>query len=259
MVIQLTAELLSVFYIGHSLVSPTLPEMVQSALDGSVEYQIMNGAPLQNQWEEAASVQGQPARDWLPAHKVDALVLTERVPLAATVEWHDSVGYLRKFLDAGFAGNPQMQPYLYETWHELSGDGADGYAPYLAQIRENLAIWQDLATKASQGNPAGAAKVQIIPAGQGMIRLQAAVAEGQVPGASNLRDFFEDDIHPNNAGFYYVAMIHYAALTQKSPEGLPARLMGRHGPYPAVPAEQASALQKLAWQTVQGYAEGERP
>ena len=107
--------------------------------------------------------------------------------------------------------------------------------------------------KVNAGLPADAAPMQLIPAGLGMVRLHDAIAEGRVPGADSIRDFFRDDIHPTDAGFYYVTMIHYAVLTGKSPVGLPRQLMGEYGAYPPVPKDQVEVLQQLAQETVAAF------
>ena len=59
----------------------------------------------------------------------------------------------------------------------------------------------------------------IIPAGQAMGRLADEIARGTVPGLSDIREVFADDIHPNDRGFYLVAMVTHAALTGRDPRG----------------------------------------
>ena len=77
--------------------------------------------------------------------------------------------------------------------------------------------------------------------------------QGPISGHEGIRDFFRDDIHPTDAGFYYVTMIHYAVLTGKSPVGLPRQLMGEYGAYPPVPKDQVEVLQQLAQETVAAF------
>ncbi|TWI35709.1 hypothetical protein IQ24_01067 [Paracoccus sulfuroxidans] len=256
---QFLADGVSAFFIGHSLVSPTLPEMVDAVLPGRVEYQVINGAPLQVQWEDSSGAEGVIGRTWLPEHPVDALVLTERIPVAETAEWHDTNGYVRKWIDLAAQGNPKVKPYLYETWQAMPQGEGVSIEPWLQQIRDDLPVWQGIADEATRTNPEGVAPVQIIPAGQGMIRLQEAIEAGRVPGATSITDFFRDDIHPTDSGFYFVTMVHYAVLTGESPVGLSRVLMGKYGPYPAIPREQAPVLQEIAWETVQKFQAGERP
>lgn len=254
---QLLADGVSAFFIGHSLVSPTLPEMMDAVLPGKVEYQIINGAPLQVQWQDSATAEGVDGRAFLSAHPVEALVLTERVPVAETMEWHDTNAYVRKWIDVAVQGNPKVRPYLYETWQAIPQGAL--VEPWLQQIRDDLPIWQGIADEANRTNPAGLAPMQIVPAGQGMIRLTQAIAAGRVPGATSITDFFRDEIHVTDTGFYFVATVHYATLTGESPVGLSRVLMGKYGPYPPVPRDQAPVLQEIAWETAQKFQAGERP
>lgn len=250
---QFLAEGLSAFYLGHSLVSPTLPEMMQDLLDAPVEYQILNGAPLELQWKESANAQGANGREWLPGHAVDALVLTERVPLATTIEYHASADYAAQFVQEALKANPQVQPYLYATWDDIDDAATGSTKAWRDRIESDLPLWQGIVDDVNAGLPQGAKPMKLVPAGLGMVRLHDAAAAGRVPGAKSIRDFFRDDIHPTDAGFYYVAMIHYATLTGKSPVGLPDKLMGKYGYYPQVQPDQAKALQELAQETVSAF------
>lgn len=114
-VMQFLIESVSAFYIGHSLVSPTLPGMMKHLLEEPVEMQILNGAPLEVQWKEAGHAQGVNGREWLPGHAVEALVITERVPLAPALEYHDSLATPRNG-SICTAVQPDVKPYLYQTW-----------------------------------------------------------------------------------------------------------------------------------------------
>jgi len=248
---QFLLEGVSALYIGHSLVSPTVPGMMQQLLGRPVEMQILNGAPLQLQWTESRHAQGVDARAWLPNHPVDTLVLTERVPLGPAMEYHDSAGYAARWLELARQGNPEVQPWLYQTWDYIEPGST---RPWRDRILADLPKWQQILAEVNRDRPAGAQPMRLIPAGLGMVRLHDAIAAGQVPGARSIRDFFRDDIHPTEAGgFYYIAMIHYAALTGKSPVGLANQIPGGGGPYPEVPRAQAEVLQRLAWETVQAF------
>lgn len=252
-VLSYLAEALSVFYLGHSLVSPTLPTMMQDLLHRPVEYQVINGAPLQWQWDHSAEAEGRDGRVWLPAHRLDALVLTERVPLAGTIEYHDSGRYALDWVKAARAGNPQVQSYLYQTWDDIDDAATGSTQAWRDRILADLPLWQGIVGQVNAGLPPEARPMRLVPAGLGMVRLHDAISQGQVPGAGSIRDFFRDNVHPNEAGFYYVAMIHYASLTGESPLGQPRQLDGEWGPYPPVPADQARVLQDLAWQVVSDY------
>lgn len=254
-------EGITAFYLGHSLVSPTLPQMMAQLMKQPVEYQIINGAPLELNWNDSTKAEGQDGRAWLVEHPIDVLVMTERVPLAGTVQWHGSAEYARKWVDLAAQTNPEVRPFLYETWHSLdSGTGVEvpydehGDVPWRQRLNDDLALWQRIADDANRGLPEGRQPIRLIPVGQAFGRLDDAIRDGQIPGIATVRDLFRDDIHPDDRGFYFIAMVHYATITGDSPIGLPVQLSDPWGkPYRAPTAEQAVIFQEIAWQTVQEF------
>lgn len=244
------AVLFKVLFVGHSLVGPTLPGMVEAALqrlDGPsvVQAQVINGASLAFNWDHSAEAEGVDARARLAEGGVEALVLTEAQPVAGLVV-ADSAAKVADWAALAAAQAPGVKVWLYETWP--ARDTAP--LPWDRQVAEDLRVWEAIAAGASaRGVPVG-----IIPAGQAMARLDRAMAAGQVPGLDGLDALFSDAIHLNGKGLYFVAMVQAAALTGKSPEGLPARLT-RSWPSrdAALTDAQARALQRVAWEAVSGY------
>jgi hypothetical protein len=87
--------------------------------------QIINGAPLQFQWDNATTVTTyQPNsnlifRDVKTAMQnrnisVDVLVLTERHDIP--IQWHDTHGYVARWRDLARSANPSARVFLYPTW-----------------------------------------------------------------------------------------------------------------------------------------------
>jgi hypothetical protein len=65
---------------------------------------------------------------------------------------------------------------------------------------------------------------------------------------------FADDIHLNDKGQYFIAMLIAGAVSGKSPEGLPAKLTRAWVSRDAVITDdQARALQSIAWRALQSY------
>ncbi len=57
------ALLADILFVGHSLVGPTLPGLVEAGLSqmgqpGVVQAQIINGAPLRYNWDNSANAEG---------------------------------------------------------------------------------------------------------------------------------------------------------------------------------------------------------
>lgn len=250
------AFLSKILFIGHSLVGPDLPGLVQRGLEAMgqpvrVEAQVINGASLAYGWDHSAGAEGVDGRASLALGDVTALILTEAQPVEGHVQWSDTAGLVARWAEAAHRADAETQVYLYETWPTLKSapgavvEGDPGAAlPWRQRIEAELPLWVQAA-----GDQA-----QIIPAGQAMGRLADEIAAGTVPGLSDISQLFADDIHPNLRGFYFVAMVQIAVLTGQSPEGLPARLV-RVWPSreDAISDDQARALQRVAWAAVQAF------
>ena len=97
----------------------------------------------------------------LLARRLDALVVTEAVPVGRAMEREHSSFYLQRFYCAFLERNPAGRVYLYESWPHLQASDRDaGYPPphrwdWPAQVRAERARWQRLADEAMTGQLAG--------------------------------------------------------------------------------------------------------
>ena len=71
----LLSFLTNILMVGHSLVGPTLPVMIQNGMvaagqPSTVRAQVINGAPLKYQWQNGASAEGVDARAELALGKI---------------------------------------------------------------------------------------------------------------------------------------------------------------------------------------------
>ena len=259
---------LNVLMVGHSLFGQDGPDMLQAALragtgaaDTSVQSQIINGAPLRYNWDRSDSAEGVDARAVLPDGGITHLVLTEAIPLANHVQWSDTEVYAQAFFGLAVAANPQAKVYIQETWHSLkSGTGEaveyDDKAdiPWRQRLAQDLPIWEGIVDSIATGNRVGTASIALIPAGQAMARLHDRIKAGEVPGMRDISALFSDDIHLNDTGHYFVAMVQYATLTGRDPAGLPTDFSNRWGaPFDTPDADLARVLQRVAWEAVQAY------
>lgn len=251
--------LFQVLFIGHSLVGPNLPDLVEAALDqmsgpSVIEAQVINGASLGYNWDHSQEAEGVDGRARLARGGVDVLILTEAQPIAMQ---EGSAEQVARFAALAQQANPDVRVFLYESWPSLAsgpgmaipGDPGAG-TPWADRVGKELALWESIAAKASaKGVP-----VSVIPAGQAMLALSQAMAAGKVPGLTDLRQVFTDDTHPDGKGLYFLAMVQAAAIAGKSPEGLPARLTRNWLSREAVITDaQARAFQTIAWQVVSTY------
>ncbi len=254
--------LADILYVGHSLVGPGLPPAVEATLramgePATVEAHVINGAPLHYNWDHAADAEGVNARAVLPLGATDVLILTEAQPLASHLQWSDTGASAARFAALAIDSNPATRVFLYETWPSLNSgtpaaaqDDPAGSLPWRDRITAELILWEDTAVQASAMTPIG-----LIPAGQALGLLSDAIDAGTVPGLASIRDLFLDDIHLNNRGNYFVGLVHAAAITGRSPQGLPAQLQR---PWPSrdsvISDELAAVLQRIAWQAVSAEA-----
>lgn len=259
---SLFSLLADVLYVGHSLVGPGLPPAVEATLramdaPSTVQAQIINGAPLGYNWDHAADAEGVNARAVLPQGTTDVLILTEAQPLAAHLAWSHTAQNAARFAALAVDANPDTRVYLYETWPSLNSgtatpppDDPAGSLPWRARLTAELILWEDVAVQASARTPVG-----LIPAGQALGLLSDAIDRGEVPGLASIRDVFDDDIHLNAKGIYYIALVHAAAITGRSPVGLPAQVQRPWPSREAIIADDlAPVLQRLAWQAVSDAA-----
>lgn len=256
------ALLLDVLFIGHSLVGPTMPRMLQDAVAaaggrGEVEAQIINGAPLGYNWQHGAGAEGVDARARLPSGDIGVLVMTEGLPLALVNRYWHTEDYAADYARLALAANPDARVYIYETWHSiLSGTGTDlgddpgQDVPWRARLDADLAVWQGIAAGVTARLPEGAAPVRLIAAGQAMGLLHDRIEAGEVPGLDAISDLFSDDIHLNDLGTYFLTMVQFASIYGLDPDPLPDALGGRPGPT----AAQADVFQDVAWQVAQAFA-----
>lgn len=263
---------LAVFHLGHSLVGRDMPAMLQQLADAappgpghSHASQLGWGTSLKEHWEPDQPINGfevendhpayRPAGPSLDSGDFDAVVLTEMVEIRDAIRYHASADYLHRWAARAWAGNPDAQVYLYETWHWL--DDPDGW---LARIDDDLAThWEGTLLRGALAYPGMDRPIRLIPAGQAMAAVVRAVeARGDVDGLADRRALFgvqpdgtPDGIHFNDLGAYLVALTHYAVLYGRSPEGLPHALLRADGtPAEAPSAEAAQLMQRIVWQVV---------
>ena len=260
------AQTTKIYYIGHSLVNVDMPFMVQQtakAANKPADYRhhINIGAPLILNWSEPAKFNGNDIAD--PATGITtnygtnflielgrggytALVLTEAQDFQSNFTWNNPILYGRKFDSVARRASPNVKTYCYETWTHIVNSN---YVAWRQRINQDRPTWESMARGIRTDG-------LIVPAGQAMAALYDALQGGSVGRLTNISQVFNDDIHVNNTGNYYVAMVMYATLFKMSPEGLPDVIAGPYQPTARVETDAATrlALQRLAWQTVRNYA-----
>jgi hypothetical protein len=257
----------AILLVGHSLTGPTLPAMLADIhgklrTGGRVENQVIVGSPLHWNWSHSAGAEDVDGRAELATGEIDVLVLTEGLPFYdPDDEWSTTVEDALRWHDLATGANPEAQTYLYELWHDLrSGTGVDvehdpnDHLPWRERLDLSLADWEYVLDEVNARRRPGSREMLMIPVGQAMARMHDAIAEGSVPGLTSIRDLFADDIHPNDLGWYFIAMVHYATIYGRDPHGLPRSLKDEWGGhYRAPPLPLATRMQEIAWEAVTAY------
>lgn len=267
-------------YIGHSLESD-IPDMVSAIAGGRLSFKEQNipGAPLRWQWEEAERRELQPEPtfqgiyDTIITADTDVLVLIDSVPRGNEESLLESIEYTGKFVDFARSKNPDIQVYYYEPWHhvttgtpqnsEYDKGNPNRVLRWRPRLKADHELWQRVVRDVNSAHPGGK-PVRLIPAGLALAALSEAIEKGEVPGLDEDRDLFDDDIHLQPIGKYFVSCVHYAVLFEDSPSGKPWDIKNRWGqPYydvadwagktwPKPNQETARALQQVAARAVLG-------
>ena len=186
--------------------------------------------------------------------RYDTLVLAERHDLANVLMWEDTVRYARHFHERLIAGNARANSYLYHAWLEVTNKNDP--SAWIAYERAAASAWQCVSARVNQSlaGEGRSDRMAYLPAGLALANLVEQATRGGVAGISggSVREtmdrLFSDDVHMTRAGTYYMALVSYASVYRRSPVGAWA---------PAeVTAQQARALQDVAWQSVANHYNG---
>lgn len=183
--------------------------------------------------------------------RYDTLLITENHDSLQQLQYEDTVRYLRHYHERVIAANPSARSFFYESWKDVQD--FSNPATWIAQERAQSRAWQCIATRINTAlaDEGRADRILPLPMGAALAALVEQAVAGNVPGisagsaAATLRNLFTDAVHLTTAGFYYAALVNYAAIYQRSPVGAPA---------PAgMSAATARALQDLAWSYVSNF------
>ena len=187
-----------------------------------------------------------------PGDTYDVLVVTERHDLPGIARKEKTAYYLADMAKHLLAGNPEAEVLLYHTWLHID---VDAPWPWIDYERAISAMWECVASRANLDLPKRGEepRVRVLPGGSALAELVAALWDGKVPGVvatapnARVRLLFSDNVHLSDIGRYYLALVHYAVLFGRSPEGafVPRYMaleMGRH-------------MQTLAWQFASSYGQ----
>lgn len=184
--------------------------------------------------------------------KYDVLVVTERHDLPAVARKERTAFYLADMAKHLLAGNPDAGVLLYHTWLHIDPDAP---WPWIDYERAVSPMWECVASRANLDLPLRGESplVRVLPGGIALAELVAALWEDKVPGVAasaagaRVRFLFSDNVHLSDIGRYYIALVHYAVLFGRSPEGAAIPV--------AIAPEAGRYMQTLAWQFASSYGQ----
>lgn len=166
------------------------------------------------------------------------------------------------FTKLGLEKNPDLRVLVQASWPARDGNtGAFKNETRNEATVESLRKLKDqqetnwLAAMEKQvkslNEAVGKETVHIIPVSRAVFALREHIVQGTAPGLTKQTDLFRDDLgHPNPPMAVLVTYCHFAAIHQKSPEGLPVPETIKNLPQAA---ELNTLMQKLAWEAVSTY------
>jgi hypothetical protein len=180
----------------------------------------------------------------------DTLLIAEQHGLLGTLIWNDTVRHLRHYHDRFIEASPKGRTWFYEAWLHVSDKG-DPRA-WIAHERAASLRWQCIAERINHSLKAEGRsdRIESLPAAAALVgMIERATSETGLPGVTRdsvrhtVDSLVSDNVHLTPLGSYYMALVVYSYLFDRSP-------VGAWKP-PEVSAETAKTLQDTAWQWVQ--------
>lgn len=279
-----TSPARNVFWSGHSLTDPPIPQMLaeisdsfgvamrwnrQSMAGASMEARTRGRPPNPDGWDgyRQGSNRDTAGLDLLEEFRTsasvggdgyDVLVITEVHDFLWSLVHGDTVRLLRHYHERFIEGNPAAQTYFYQSWLNLYD--RDDPRTWIAYEQAAEPVWQCIATRVNTSLAAEgrADRLLFIPAGLALTELVAvATRDAGIAGLSaasvpaTLDLIFRDTVHLTDAGSYFVALVVYAFVNGASPAGAWS---------PDTMTETTAVqLQQLAWRFRNDYLRNNRP
>lgn len=247
-----------VFVCAHSFMIFTaqgLPQLARAAQLGYTPagQQMLGGSRVIQHWN--LPDERNKAKAALRDGKVDVLTLSPHLILPDPGIDH--------FVKLGLEKNPNLRVLVQASWPARDGvldrpfkneERNAATVESLEKIRTGFrSMWLTglEAQVRSLNSAVGREAVFIVPVGEAVFALRERLAQGKAPGLTRQTDLFRDDLgHPQLPLAALVTYCHFAAIYQRSPEGLPLPPQ-----FDGVPqaAELNRLLQQIAWQAVSSY------
>ena len=281
---DLTTNSIRVYFVGNSVTDTVRYESLAklAATRGQQLVwgrQMIPGAPLQWLWDHPADGFKQEPfgypREAFKNFQWDVVSLQPFDRGLASQDGSDDVTKIRQFAELVAARSPDAQIYIYARWPRITSDGKglkfdkNDYDPSkpgsgadLAKVDPFERVWltrytggydgsnesrdyfERLLVEARKATPFLKRRLLLVPVGHVMHALDQRMRAGEVPGYTDIHQFYKDGIHLNETGSYLVGCTFFATLFKQDPTGLPTE------PYGTIAPEVGKLLQQTVWKTV---------
>ncbi|MCB9872823.1 MAG: hypothetical protein H6821_01480 [Planctomycetaceae bacterium] len=247
-----TPDGLRIFYTGHSF-HMFVPSRVEQLVEAAgiknhklVGAQGIGGSRVIQHWDLAE--EKNKAKAALTSGEVDVFTMAAHVTIPDEG--------ITNFTALGLKHNPNLRLLVQASWFPFDVPDPekrirDNSQRDIMKIEDLQAAIDEWRTKLKAQVDAinkqhGRKAVEIVPAGDAVVKLRAMVVAGTYPGVSKQSELFRDPIgHGGPHIQALVAYCNFAAIYRISPEGLRTQPQG-------LTETQELILQKLAWDTVAG-------
>lgn len=243
-------------HVGNSLTASTRPFADYARAAGyhhDYHALLKDGGSTPNIWDNLHSKNQADWDDELKAMpRVDHFTVQPRLSGFTEADLAKEADFDTRFFFAVRAKSPEVQPWIYSEWPSRR-PGFNGWVPPFTTYGEACAglmqcsetIVDKVNALNHQGKPA-----RILPCTLAVAHLMMRLENGEIPGLS-ARDFdpimFYDNVHPGDPGRYLLCMVWFSAFYGESPVGKVPSVFAN------LAANQAAALQQLAWDVVKNY------
>lgn len=274
----------NVFWSGHSLTDPPIPEFVANisrslgisadwnrhSMGGGSMFDRTRGRPPQEggwagyrQGNNRASINMDVIEELtdpktIAGNRYDFLVITEVHGILWPLLRRDTVRLLRHYHERFIDGNPAGQTFLYQAWLSL----ADKNDPtsWIQYERAAAPLWRCIATRLNTSLEFEGRKDRIgfIPVGLALAELVDDKSEEPALNGISLDPHqtvtglvFSDDVHVTRVGSYFVALVTFAFIHDRSP-------IGAWHP-PDINPDDAALFQRFAADFMRNYRDDDSP
>ena len=257
---------LKVYFVGHSfhmfIIRPLIALAKEAGIKGhwAEGWDMIGGSTPMQHWERNGD--DNEVKKAIRSGGLDVLTLASNVIVPEPA--------IDLFADLAVEHNPGVRVMVQHSWGDAGTSAImlarHGRAPAAAHVPSNedrdLVSADDLAQMRSSLTAAvgrlreqlqsidarhGRAVTRLVPAGDTVLRLRAAVVAGEVPGVTRQSELFRDALgHASQPTMDAVTYAWFAALYGQSPIGL-ASLRDADD---ATSADRQQILQELAWAAV---------